>query len=65
VRLTGETVQILNNQGYSYMLRGDLVRARRKLQRAYELDPTNLTIIDNLELLNGSNRFIVRPPGQP
>jgi Flp pilus assembly protein TadD len=65
VRLNGETVQILNNQGYSYMLRGDLVLARRKLQRAYELDPSNLTIIDNLELLNGSNRFIVRPPGQP
>lgn len=65
VRLTGETVQILNNQGYSYMLRGDLVRARRKLQRANELDPSNLTIIDNLELLNGSHRLIVRPPGQP
>jgi Flp pilus assembly protein TadD len=65
VRLTGETVQILNNLGYSYMLRGDLVRAHRKLQRAYELDPTNLTIIDNLELLNGSRRVIERPLGQP
>jgi Flp pilus assembly protein TadD len=65
VQLTGETVQILNNQGYSYMLRGDLVRARRKLQQAYELDPTNPTITDNLELLNGSNRFIERIPGQP
>lgn len=65
VRRTGETVQILNNQGYSYMLRGDLVRARRKLQKAYELDPTNPTIINNLELLNGSNRLIERPSGQP
>jgi tetratricopeptide (TPR) repeat protein len=65
IRLTGETVQILNNEGYSYMLRGDLVRARRKLQRAYELDPTNPTITDNLQLLNGSHEFIERPPGQP
>ncbi len=64
VRLTGETVLILNNQGYSYMLRGDLVRARRKLQKAYELDPTNLTIINNLELLNGSQQFIERTTGQ-
>jgi Flp pilus assembly protein TadD len=65
IRLAGATVQILNNQGYSYMLRGDLVQARRKLQQAYELNPTNPTIIDNLELLNGSNRFIARTPDQP
>jgi Flp pilus assembly protein TadD len=63
VRLVGETPQILNDRGYSYMLRGDLTQARRKLQQAYELDPTNPTVINNLELLNGSNRFIERPPG--
>jgi Flp pilus assembly protein TadD len=65
VGLIGETVRILNNQGYSYMLRGDLVRARRKFLKASELDPTNPTIIDNLELLNGSRRFIERMPDQP
>lgn len=65
VGLIGETVQILNNQGYSYMLRGDLVRARRKFLKAYDLDPTNPTIINNLELLNGSHRFIEPTPGQP
>jgi Flp pilus assembly protein TadD len=65
VRLVGETPQILNDRGYSYMLRGDLVQARRKLQQAYALDPANPTVINNLELLNGSNRFIERPPGQP
>ena len=66
VGLIGETARILNNQGYSYMLRGDLTQARRKLQRAYELEPTNRTIIDNLELLNGSNRFILQEqPGKP
>jgi len=62
IRLGGETVQVLNDQGYSYMLRGDLSRARRKFAKAYELDPGNPTIANNLELLNGSRRFIERPP---
>ena len=62
IRLGGETVQIMNDQGYSYMLRGDLTRARRKFAKAYELDPTNPTIANNLALLNGSRRFIERPP---
>jgi Flp pilus assembly protein TadD len=62
VKLGGETVQILNNQGYSYMLRGDLHKARLKFQKAYQLDPTNPTIINNLELLNSSRRFIQRAP---
>src|ERR1700745_67380 len=29
IRLVGETKEILNKQGYSYMLRGDLVNARK------------------------------------
>ena len=62
IKLTGETVQTLNDQGYSYMLRGDLVKARRKFLKAYELDPTNPTIINNLALLNSSRRFIQRMP---
>jgi Flp pilus assembly protein TadD len=62
IRLGGETVQILNDLGYSYMLRGDLNRARKKFAKAYELDPTNPTIANNLQLLNGSRRFIERPP---
>ncbi len=62
IRLGGETVQILNDQGYSYMLRGNLSAARRKFEKAYSLDPTNPVIANNLELLNGSRRFIERPP---
>jgi Flp pilus assembly protein TadD len=62
VHLGGETVQILNDQGYSYMLRGDLSRARRKFEKAYTLDPTNPTIANNLTLLNGSRKFIERSP---
>jgi Flp pilus assembly protein TadD len=62
IRLGGETVQILNDQGYSYMLRGNLSAARRKFEKAYSLDPTNPVIVNNLQLLNGSRRFIERPP---
>jgi len=64
IKLVGETVQLLNNQGYSYMLRGDLQRARQKFQKAYELNPGNPVILNNLELLNGSRRFIDRNPDQ-
>jgi Flp pilus assembly protein TadD len=62
IHLGGETIQILNDEGYSNMLRGNLSAARRKFEKAYSLDPTNPVIINNLELLNGSRRFIERPP---
>ena len=45
-----------------YMLRGNLNAARRKFEKAYSLDPGNPVIANNLELLNGSRRFIERPP---
>jgi Flp pilus assembly protein TadD len=64
IRLVGETTEILNNQGYSYMLRGDLVNARRKFLKAYEREPNNPTIANNLQLLNSSSRFIQRSPAQ-
>lgn len=63
VRLTGETTALLNNRGYSYMLRGDLVAARRDFLRAYEREPGNPIIINNLKLLEGSHRFIERARG--
>nr|WP_249129630.1 MULTISPECIES: tetratricopeptide repeat protein [Bradyrhizobium] len=62
IRLGGETVQILNDQGYSLMLRGNLSAARKKFMKAYSMDPGNPVIANNLELLNGSRRFIERPP---
>jgi Flp pilus assembly protein TadD len=64
IRLVGETTEILNNQGYSYMLRGDLANARRKFLKAYEREPNNPTIANNLQLLNSSSRFIQRAPVQ-
>jgi Flp pilus assembly protein TadD len=65
IKLRGPTVHILNNQGYSMMLRGNLKEARRKFLKAYELDPGNPTIANNLELLNTSYKFVQRNPGQP
>ena len=65
IKLRGLTVHILNNQGYSMMLRGNLKEARPKFLKAYELEPGNPTIANNLELLNTSYRFVQRLPGQP
>ncbi len=62
IRLGGETVQILNDQGYSLMLRGNLSGARKKFMKAYSLDPGNPVIANNIQLLDGSRRFIERPP---
>jgi Flp pilus assembly protein TadD len=65
IKLAGETLSLLNNQGYSYMLRGDLARARAKFLKAYELAPDNPVVLNNLELLNTSYRYIQRLPEQP
>jgi len=62
IGLTGETTQILNNEGYSYMLRGDLANARRKFLQAYEREPNNPLIINNLKLLDSSQELIRRVP---
>ena len=51
---------ILNNTGYSQLLRGNIEEARRLLLKAYELDPTNPHIINNLALLGESGRTVKR-----
>jgi Flp pilus assembly protein TadD len=60
IKLTGETTQILNNEGYSFMLRGRLAEARHKLLKAYEREPQNPTVLNNLKLLDSSERYIRR-----
>jgi Flp pilus assembly protein TadD len=62
IKLGGESVPILNNLGYSYMLRGDLQRARGKFEEALARDPQNPVVLNNLKLLNGSFRYIQRNP---
>jgi Tfp pilus assembly protein PilF len=56
LKLVGPSPEILNNQGYSYIMRGDYARARTKLNAAYERDPKNPYIIANLDLLEKSAR---------
>jgi tetratricopeptide (TPR) repeat protein len=51
IRLVGPRVAILNNQGYSFMLRGDYKRAREKLYEARAKDPGNRFVENNLHLL--------------
>jgi Flp pilus assembly protein TadD len=52
--LIGNRPEFYNNLGYSFLLRGDLVKARDYFLKAYELDPANPTIANNLELLRDS-----------
>ena len=56
IRILGPTTEILNNQGYSYMLRGDYKRAREKLVAAERKDPGNKYVLNNLQLLENSYR---------
>ena len=54
IRLAGPTPEILNNQGYSYLLRGDRRKARATLLQAQAKDPGNPYIRNNLDLLDQS-----------
>lgn len=56
-------VRYLNNRGYSLMLRGDLVGARRLFDEALRLDPENPAIVNNLALLDRSRASVRRLPG--
>ena len=56
IGIVGPTAEILNNQGYSYMLRGDYKRARDKLAEAQRKDPGNKYVANNLQLLADSYR---------
>jgi Flp pilus assembly protein TadD len=62
VKISGQTTQILNNEGYSYMLRGDLKKARAAFQLALARDPENQTIANNMILLDSSWKYIERQP---
>jgi tetratricopeptide (TPR) repeat protein len=56
MKIAGATPEILNNIGYSFMLRGDYRRARETLMQAQAQDPGNPYIRNNLELLEVSFR---------
>jgi Flp pilus assembly protein TadD len=54
VKIIGPTPEVMNNQGFSYMLRGDYRRARSMLIAAQAKDPKNPFIANNLRLLDES-----------
>jgi Flp pilus assembly protein TadD len=56
IRLVGLSAEILNNRGYSFMLRGDLAKARKDLLAARARDPQNPMIHNNLRLLDNQIR---------
>ena len=65
-KLVGDTTNILNDEGYSYMLRGDLIKARAKFEASLRRDPGNAAATNNLALLNQSTRFVERAAnGEP
>ena len=56
IRLVGASPEILNNQGFSYMLRGDYPRARATLLAAQAKDPASRYIQNNLQMLDEAAR---------
>jgi Flp pilus assembly protein TadD len=60
IRLVGETSDLHNNLGYSYMLRGNYVAARKKFVQALKREPRNPTILNNLWLLDSSHHAVGR-----
>jgi Tfp pilus assembly protein PilF len=54
IRLVGPTAELLNDEGFSFMLRGDYARAHKLLEQARKKDPDNPYVQANLKLLDES-----------
>lgn len=52
----GPRPEVINNIGYSYLLRGDLRKARLKFAEAQAKDPGNPTIANNIALVDEAAR---------
>jgi Flp pilus assembly protein TadD len=62
VKIGANDPVVLNNAGYSQLLRGNIPEARRLLLRAHELDPDNPYIANNITLLGESGKTVKRVP---
>lgn len=51
LKLSGASAQYYNNLGYSYMLRGKLSEALANFRKAQALDPDNLVVANNIQIL--------------
>ena len=54
IRIVGPTAELLNDEGFSFMLRGDYARAHKLLEQARKKDPDNPYVQANLKLLDES-----------
>lgn len=51
IELEGNNAKVLNNRGYSFLLRGDYNKARQYLNRAQNIDPSLEEVQGNIHLL--------------
>lgn len=56
VRIEGHTLEVLNNLGYSHLLRRDRRGAMSYFRRALRLSPGNPVILNNIRLLETGER---------
>jgi Flp pilus assembly protein TadD len=56
LKISGPTAELLNNRGYSYLLRGNVQRASQDLSAALALDPQNERIRNNVAALDARAR---------
>ncbi|MBK8085732.1 MAG: tetratricopeptide repeat protein [Devosia sp.] len=54
--ISGATAQYYNNVGYSYMLRGNLTAALTNFRKAQRLDPDNIVVANNIQILKDAAR---------
>ena len=52
--ITGGTAQYYNNVGYSYMLRGNVTAALTNFKKARALDPDNIVVANNIQILQNA-----------
>ncbi len=58
IKVAGPTVQYYNNVGYSYMLRGDLKQALISFRKAEQIDPDNIVVTNNIQLLADASNSV-------
>jgi Flp pilus assembly protein TadD len=56
-RFSGDNVAVLNNRGYSYLLRGRRQEASRYLNKAAQLAPDDPTVRNNLIMLEAGQSY--------